>query len=454
MRERKKRGLLLGLTAIALLCGCGGARAEKEPAAMQETEMMEAKEKSPQDEISEREEAKDTLSDLYVLTKVDTKNRVLEAKRASDGKWRTCSYTGATYFYDKFGQSVTVADAYCGKVVTLKENSGTGNLEEVHFTDAVWEYSDVKDVKIDTESRIVTINGENYFYGSHYWVYSNDAEVNISDITEQDTLTVTGVDKKILSICITTGHGTVKLKNTKLFEGGWIKLGDVVCKIKKNMTFTAPEGTFELSVANDGYGDTKTVTVERNKTLEIDLDEYKGSGPKQCTITFRCDVQGAVLRINGDQIDYSQPVQLKYGTYAISLSADGYDTISEYLIVNSPAAEITLTMTSNEGKDSSTEADGKTAASDTNNTNNMQTSQPQQVVTPGELAGGLAGTKTGGDVGENTQSSQSGVTDPFADTGKTAEDTLNSTNNAEGKTDTQDSLTQQAVSTLLDELTN
>ena len=47
----------------------------------------------------------------------------------------------------------------------------------------------------------------------------------MSDLTELDTLRVTGIGKKLISIVVTTGHGELALTNTDLFEGSFIQIG-------------------------------------------------------------------------------------------------------------------------------------------------------------------------------------------------------------------------------------
>ena len=110
------------------------------------------------------------------------------------------------------------------------------------------------------------------------------------------------------------------------------------------MQLEVPEGTYELTVAGNGYGGSTEVAVTRDEQTSVDVDSIKGEDPKYCTLTFAVDVAGALMYIDGSQVDYTQPLQLQYGIHSIQITADGYDTWSKRLYVNSPEAQIEIAL--------------------------------------------------------------------------------------------------------------
>ena len=66
------------------------------------------------------------------------------------------------------------------------------------------------------------------------------------------------------------------------------------------MQLAVEEGTYELKVANNGWGGNREVTITRGETTTVDLDELKGEGPKMGKIRFVIDVEDAVLMIDGE----------------------------------------------------------------------------------------------------------------------------------------------------------
>ena len=165
----------------------------------------------------------------------------------------------------------------------------------------------------------------------------------MDDITDNDTLSVVGMDKDILSVSITTGHGYLKLKNTKLFEGSFLQLDtSMFMEIVPGMEIEVAEGAYTLAVANNGWGGATEVTVKRGETTYVDLDKMKGEGPKRGKIKFGVDVEGAEIYVDQKKIDASKPVELQYGAHHLSVVAEGYDTWMRTLYVNSKEGTILI----------------------------------------------------------------------------------------------------------------
>ena len=109
------------------------------------------------------------------------------------------------------------------------------------------------------------------------------------------------------------------------------------------MNVEIPEGTYQVTAANDGYGDTKEVTVKRNETTVLNLDEYKGEGPKMGKVKFILQPEGTQLSIDGKAADVSQPVELKYGTQKLTVTSEKYGTLTRKLVVGSAESRLPLT---------------------------------------------------------------------------------------------------------------
>jgi hypothetical protein len=170
---------------------------------------------------------------------------------------------------------------------------------------------------------------------------------------------VVGRDKQILGVIVTTGHGTLQLENTALFEGSYLQLDtSVFAQITANMKLELAEGTYTLSVANDGWGGSCSVEITRGETTTVDLDTIKGSGPKYGTILFVIDVEGATLSIDGEMCDYTSPMELRYGWHTMEVTASGYDDWSKYLYVNSEEATIVIELSDEEDETTATVESG------------------------------------------------------------------------------------------------
>ena len=180
------------------------------------------------------------------------------------------------------------------------------------------------------------------------------------------------------------GHGSLKLVNTSVFDGSYIQVGSkVFAQITGEMTIEIPEGTYTAAVANNGYGGSTEITITRGQETVLDLETLKGEGPKYGSILFAVNVEGAWLQVDGQLVDYSQPVELQYGVHTLTVTADGYDTYSKKLFVNSPEATIAIGMT------------GESGSSSTTTGSETQSSEADSSTSTGESADGKSCGKSG-----------------------------------------------------------
>lgn len=306
-----------------------------------------AKETAADTEEAEGAGAKTSIgTDLYLIIGNDMTNEQLNLKQLVSGKQYLYVYSLSTDFQDKYGNSATTVDFEPGRVIHIGKKDGEGRLLQAQIADEVWEYSDITKYSVDTERGIFKIADSKYSYDADLFVESNGEKIRLSDLNEKDKIRVVGIGTKILSVSVTTGQGILELRNTSVFEGSFIQVGSkIFAQITHNMKLEIPEGTYMVTVANEGYGGSKEVEIARGEICTLDLDELKGEGPKTGSITFYIDVEGATLSIDGDTVDYSAPVVLTYGVHELHAEADGYDDFDKKLFVNSAAANIDISLT-------------------------------------------------------------------------------------------------------------
>lgn len=319
-------------------------------------------------ETATEEETQAEESSLYTVSGVDTTLSTMTFLNIDTGRYEQYSYTDGTIFKDRHGSLISAASMVPGKVVTLTLRDKDLILEKVEQSADAWEMDDIGKFSYNEEDKIFTIGDTKYSYDEGLQVFSGDAAIELSAVTGQDTLRIQGIDRKVLSVSVTTGHGVIQLVNTQALEGGWLSLNHKnYYKIAENMQLEVPEGTYELTVAGNGYGGSTEVAVTRNEQTSVDVDSIKGEDPKYCTLTFAVDVAGALMYIDGSQVDYTQPLQLQYGIHSIQITADGYDTWSKRLYVNSPEAQIEIALSGDDTGSTETEST-ETAGNEENTT--------------------------------------------------------------------------------------
>lgn len=360
MKQSGKHWLLalVIFTVFVVLSGCG--KKDDGPVSMKGyASGVEA----ATEEVTQAEE-----SSLYTVSGVDTTLSTMTFLNIDTGRYEQYSYTDGTIFKDRHGSLISAASMVPGKVVTLTLRDKDLILEKVEQSADAWEMDDIGKFSYNEEDKIFTIGDTKYSYDEELQVFSGDAAIELSAVTGQDTLRIQGIDRKVLSVSVTTGHGVIQLVNTQALEGGWLSLNHKnYYKITENMQLEVPEGTYELTVAGNGYGGSTEVAVTRNEQTSVDVDSIKGEDPKYCTLTFAVDVAGALMYIDGSQVDYTQPLQLQYGIHSIQITADGYDTWSKRLYVNSPEAQIEIALSGDDTGSTETEST-ETAGNEENTT--------------------------------------------------------------------------------------
>ncbi|MGN0342406.1 MAG: PEGA domain-containing protein [Roseburia sp.] len=359
MIKKVRQGILGCLLAVVLLTvGCGSSDRE-------ETDTGQREEIAESSEWEAPESLTDEDAKLYIVAGNDTAQGLMSFYNISSGSQEQYIYTDGTFFRDKYGEIEPVSSFTPGSVVTLSCRNRSIILEQVQFSSEAWLYEDVNGFALDEEKQIFEIAGTKYSYDEGLKVYSGEESVTLQALTSDDILRVQGVGRKLLSVSVTTGHGTLTLSNTELFEGGWLSLNhNRYYKITENMQLELPEGVYELTVANDGYGDTTEITISRDQESVVDLDTLKGEGPKFCSLIFAVGDLEAAVYVDGQEVAANEPVQIKYGIHRVQIDAEGYDVWSKRLYVNSAEATIEVALEEESVVEETTEIVEETAQAD------------------------------------------------------------------------------------------
>ena len=354
----KKVYMMIILIMLTILCGCGAQEEESNVTYFHKSlnDVSNEEDTQTEDELSQSEE-------LYLIVSINSAEESMRVYRYANGLEYRYYYGLETKFLNKYGDYMSVANLEAGDVINILGADSQGKATTVQLADSVWTYDDITRFSVDEDAGIMRIADTKYSIDRDSFVFIGDEKAAFSDISSQDRLSVIGIDKKILSVCVTTGHGTLQLENTELFDGSYLQLGTkIFVEITSNMQMEVPEGDYTLAVANDGWGGSTQITIQRGETTTVNLDELKGDGPKYCSIQFVVDVEGAQIYVENSLIDYSQVNQIRYGNHSLTVVADGYDTWSRTLCVNSAEATIVISLTDESDSEETTDTDSSGTA--------------------------------------------------------------------------------------------
>lgn len=358
-------------------------------------------------------------SDILIVSDVNSANETIRVYNYSTGVQYQYYYGLTTGFFDKYGNHMSVSDIHQGDVVYISGADSDGKAKRIQKSDKVWTNDAVTNFSVDKDKSMFKIGRNSYRLGERTMIFSGSDVIDTDSITTQDKLSVVGIDKDIVSISVTTGHGTLQLSNTSLFEGSFLQLGDrIFAEITKDMSLDVPEGSYTLAVANNGWGGSADIEIKRGETTKVNLNDLKGDGPKKSSILFEVDVQSAKIYVDGSEIDYTSPVEITYGKHTLKVTADGYDTWTRTLYVNSKEATIQITINDN--------ADSGSSGSDSSGTGTNSTATAQ---TPSETASERADEKDNQSTSQGTTGSSQSTNSSQGTDSKSSDSSGNSLTN-------------------------
>ena len=359
-------------------------------------------------------------SDILIVSDINSANETIRVYNYSTGVQYQYYYGLATGFFDKYGNHMSVSDIHQGDVVDISGADSDGKAKRIQKSDKVWTNDTVTNFSVDKDKSVLEIGNSSYRLGERTMIFSGSDVIDTDSLTAQDKLAVVGIDKDIVSISVTTGHGTLQLSNTSLFEGSFLQLGDrIFAEITKDMSIDVPEGSYTLAVANNGWGGSTDIEIKRGETTKVNLNDLKGEGPKKSSILFEVDVQGAKIYVDGSEIDYTSPVEITYGKHKLKVTADGYDTWTRTLYVNSKEATVQITI--NDNKDS--------LGSDSSGTGSSTGSSQATAQTPSETASERANEKDNQSTSQSTTGSSQSTNSSQRTDSKSSDSSGNSLTN-------------------------
>lgn len=410
-------GMIL-FSAMAVMAGCNGYT---------DTNMSRvSKEDSQQVEIETKDEE---TSDYYVIESKNETNKSITLKAVTTGQEEIYLYSGSTEIKNKYDESLTIAQVNAGDIVKIeyeRDKDENYKLTNIKIPKEIWTNDEVSGMNIDEQRQIITIGKETYQYGDNLLVSSNEEAVELRDINDLDIVNVKGNDKYIYSITVTQGHGYIRLKNDNAYIGGWIDVGGKVIQvISEKMIVVVPEGENEIKVSNEGRSASTTLTIKRDEEVVIDIKSLKESTAEIGKVNFKITPKDAVLTIGGKETEFSKVVSLEYGSYPITVKADGYDTLSKTLVVQSSYASIELELEKTDTEETDESSSTNSSSSNTtNSTGNSTTNNSSSSSGTNTNSSSNSNSSTGSNTNNNsTNTTNSGSSDSNSTTSEESEET-------------------------------
>lgn len=338
------------LAAALTLTGCGQY-------ASQFTALLTSQPADSTAEQAEAETAADEMSrsgiydseDAAVVVKKDLEAKTVQFQNIASSRRYTLTYDGTTTVYDKNEQALSMEQLKEGSIVTVRFYKPRKALAYVRENPDCISYHNVSGYSMDLSKGTIALGNELYNISSHVVVASGGRETDMMEVSPMDELSVWGYKNMIYGLHVEKGHGYLRLQNQDYFVNGWIDVGDsVIRKITDDMLLTVPEGTHTVTVSHKGSSATQEITFARNEEMAWDLGEVEITVVQKGTVIFTLNPVTAKVSIDGREVNVSKPVEIEYGLHQMLITADGYDTVAQYIRVGEPSANIAVELEKSE----------------------------------------------------------------------------------------------------------
>lgn len=283
--------------------------------------------------------------DTAVVKEMDADKGRITFMNVETGRYYTLDYDGTTVIQDKYGSGMAMAQIHEGDIVDVAFLRNKKKLASMKLSENAWVLEKVEKYNFDVLGKNAEVGGGTYSLRNNLVVSSEGTDSQLEDIVRGDVVSVSGIGNSIYSVVVEEGHGYLKLDNDEYLRGGWIEVGQsVIQQITEDMLLVVPEGTYDVHLTASGIDETRKVTVYRNQETTLDVGDVEIEEPKTGRILFAVTPGNATVSIDGKEVDISAPVEIEYGIHRMTVEAEGYDTISQYIKVSQDLASISVTL--------------------------------------------------------------------------------------------------------------
>lgn len=282
--------------------------------------------------------------DTAIVISKNMEASTITFKNLELGKYYTLNYDGATAYYDKYGQALSLEQVRIGEIVNVDFLHRAKRLDSLRLSSETFVFDWVEQFAMETGSRDMVLNNEVYRMAQDVVVLTGKGIGDRMDINAADVLRVSGHDHVIESIVVERGHGYLRLANDSFFIGGFLEVDhSKIYQVSEDMLLSVPEGTYEVTISNAGCSGTETITVVGDEEYEWDVSEWQGEA-KYGVLVFTVSPSNAKVYIDGRRVDTDTEQELTYGIHQMVVVAEGYQTISKYIRVSEEFSNMNITM--------------------------------------------------------------------------------------------------------------
>lgn len=248
----------------------------------------------------------------------------------------------STKFSDRFGLPLTVQELQIGDIVDFSfDNADFANY--INLNPDTFSIENVRPERVGISEAVLMLNGTNYDVSNTADIYKGLSLLTLADVSTADKISVKGYGSTIYSIRVNSTTGTLVLINKPNLANGIIEIDrDFFKPLDTVERVELDEGEHKLVIkcsTLDPY--LKDFIIEADKETILDLSDLQN---KPGNLLIKANVSDYDLYVNGEIIEDGGPLSLIYGTYAIKLVKESYETYETQISINKPNDTLEIEM--------------------------------------------------------------------------------------------------------------
>jgi len=262
----------------------------------------------------------------------DVTPRTITMMDINTNQTREFFFLDTTSLVNRTGLSMPFSMLVVGNMMEVAYNPDNNELLDLRqsFTR---DFHSRTGVRIDMENASITLGNDVLNFTSQTLILYRGAPAVLSDITEDDIITIVAVGDTIWLIQIESSHGFLEITNANTIINGRIIMDLVGSGIQRAMNLAdisasllLQEGTYRITVEGTNIENYVTeISIHHGETTILDLSNVE---PGVAVLELTVTPAGSSVFINGElRADFREPMEFDFGqTLTIRAEREGYVT--------------------------------------------------------------------------------------------------------------------------------
>lgn len=222
---------------------------------------------------------------------------------------------------NKYGEPIVFAEMSAGDIVDVDYSGNV--IKELFFSRQSTEYKNISNVKIDMVEQTITIGNETLSYNDQLVTSDKGGDLDIMSIKPLDVVSVRFYKNIVWYLELSKGHGTIDFDNKDRINDGVVEIDNNIIRALDDFEkLEILEGSHRVVVKGSNISPiSQEIYIERNASAAIDLSDIELLTGQ---LVVKVNQSDYGVKINGEDADLSQPIELDYGEYAVTVEKDGY----------------------------------------------------------------------------------------------------------------------------------